>query len=286
MRLFVISDLHLEKRPLAEIGGPKEGFDLLVCAGDIWEGEPERAVEALVALAGDRPAIIVPGNHDRYRRGPADPRTCDDLLGAMHEAVVRQNGRTGETRLTMLQGGEAASVEGVTFIGATLWTDWTLAGLWRPDVDRVRATADAMAFVTDAITGSREYRGSILRADGAMWRPQDAVQAHRCERDALRRALARPCRGPRVVVTHHAPLTEILTPYRDKPGVPWWIPAFYASEILSALPEASRPDLWVSGHFHARHDLDMDGIRCVANPVAAADYDPAFVVDLAVAEPT
>jgi len=67
--------------------------------------------------------------------------------------------------------------------------------------------------------------------------------------------------------------------------VPWWIPAFYASETLSELPEASRPDLWISGHFHARHDFRIFGTRCVANPAAAVDYDPAFVVDLAVTTP-
>ena len=82
------------------------------------------------------------------------------------------------------------------------------------------------------------------------------------------------------MVTHHAPLTEILEPYRGRPGVPWWIPAFYASSLLADLPQAIRPTLWVSGHFHAMHDLWIAGTRCVANPVAAADYAPDWIIDL------
>jgi hypothetical protein len=66
--------------------------------------------------------------------------------------------------------------------------------------------------------------------------------------------------------------------------VPWWVPAFYGSTMLAGLPEPLRPDLWIFGHFHARYDAVEDGTRCVANPVAAADYEAGFVVDLGGAE--
>jgi 3',5'-cyclic AMP phosphodiesterase CpdA len=61
MRILPISDPHLERIPAFD-----QSFDVLVRAGDLWEGQPERAVQSVVALAGGRPSIIVPGNHDPY----------------------------------------------------------------------------------------------------------------------------------------------------------------------------------------------------------------------------
>jgi hypothetical protein len=108
----------------------------------------------------------------------------------------------------------------------------------------------------------------------------DALAAHRADRARLAAALARPGPSPRVVVTHHAPLTRILEPYRGRPGVPWWIPAFYGSTLLEDLPPAHRPEVWISGHFHAAHDLVDGGTRCVANPAAAADFDPGLTIEV------
>jgi Icc-related predicted phosphoesterase len=283
MRLFAISDLHLEKRPLDAIPRPTAPFDLLVCAGDVWEGEPERGLDALVALADGRPVLVVPGNHDRYRRGPDDPRRAVDLLAEQRAAAARLNAAAGRAAVTVLDRAEAVEIGGVAFIGATLWTDWTLAGLWQDGAARETAMAAATAHVTDPETGSREYRGAILRPDGAPWSPADALAAHRADRARLAAALARPGPGPRVVVTHHAPLTRILDPYRGRPGVPWWIPAFYGSTLLEDLPPAHRPEVWISGHFHAAHDLVDGGTRCVANPAAAADFDPGLTIEVGAA---
>ena len=89
MRLFVLSDLHLEKHSPAKLPVLAAEFDILVCAGDLWEGEPELGVRAVAALADGRPTIIVPGNHDRYRKGRSDPRTVADLLHAMEREARR-----------------------------------------------------------------------------------------------------------------------------------------------------------------------------------------------------
>ncbi len=83
-------------------------------------------------------------------------------------------------------------------------------------------------------------------------------------------ALARPHPGPTVAVTHHPPIAEAADRFRDAPGVPWWVPAFYATTLLTDLPSADRPALWISGHFHAAHDLALHGTRCLANPSRAA----------------
>ncbi|GJD48548.1 3',5'-cyclic adenosine monophosphate phosphodiesterase CpdA [Methylobacterium crusticola] len=275
MRLFPISDLHLERRALAAVPPPAAAFDVLVCAGDVWEGEPERGLAALLRLAGERPVILVPGNHERY--APAgDPRTAPDLLAALAAEAARINRRAGRERVALLGEGAARVIAGVRFVGATLWSDWSLAGRWLPADAPGRPedpVADAAARMTDPATGSREYR-AIRQADGRPWTPAAAMAAHAADRARLAASLARLHPGPTVAVTHHPPVAEAADAFRDAPGVPWWVPAFYATTMLADLPPGDRPDLWISGHFHAGHDRVLHGTRCVANPVEGRTFDP------------
>ena len=280
MRIFPISDLHLERRRLDLIAPPAPPFDLLACPGDLHEGHPERGLAALLHLANGQPIVLVPGNHERYAP-TGDPRTAPELLAALEAEVTRLNGLGA--RIHLLQRAGACVIDGVRFIGTTLWSDWALAGRWlapdapdRPD-DPV---AYAAARMTDPVTGSREYLGSIRRGDGHPWQPADAMAEHRTERAALHAALRIPHDGPTVVVTHHPASPLAADRFRDEPGVPWWVPAFYASTALDDLTDAERPDLWISGHFHASHDLTIGRCRWVSNPVEGASYRSDFVVDV------
>jgi predicted MPP superfamily phosphohydrolase len=226
MRLFPISDLHLERRRLDVIPRPARPFDVLVCPGDLHEGRPELGLAALTTLAQGRPIVLVPGNHEHY---------------------------------------------------------WSLAGLWL-DGTVADAPEDPVAYaaarMTDPVTGSREYRGSIRNGDGTAWSPADAMAAHGRERVLLAAALAQPHDGPTVCVTHHPASPRAAEAFRHVAGVPWWVPAFYATTVLDDLPEADRPDLWVSGHFHAGHDLRIGRTRWVANPVEGRDFSADHILTI------
>ncbi|MEE7439204.1 metallophosphoesterase [Methylobacterium oryzae] len=280
MRIFPISDLHLERRRLDRIVPPAEPFDLLACPGDLHEGHPERGLAALLHLAQGRPIVLVPGNHERYAP-TGDRRTAPELIAALEAEVGRLNGLGA--RIHLLQHARSCVIDGVRFVGTTLWSDWTLAGRWlapdapnRPD-DPVAYAASRM---TDPVTGSREYLGSIRKADGSPWQPADAMAEHRIERAALHAALRTPHDGPTVVVTHHPASPLAADRFRDAPGVPWWVPAFYASTALDDLAEAERPELWISGHFHAGHDLRIGRCRWISNPVEGTTYRGDFVVEV------
>ncbi|WP_173009160.1 metallophosphoesterase [Methylobacterium sp. P1-11] len=280
MRIFPISDLHLERRRLDLIAPPAAPFDLLACPGDLHEGHPERGLTALLHLAQGRPVVLVPGNHERYAP-TGDRRTAPELLAALEAEIGRLNGLGA--RIHLLQRSQSCVIDGVRFVGTTLWSDWALAGRWlgpdrpdRPD-DPV---AYAAARMTDPVTGSREYLGSIRKADGSLWRPADAMAEHRTERAALHAALRIPHDGPTVVVTHHPASPLAADRFRDAPGVPWWVPAFYASTALDDLSDAERPELWISGHFHAGHDLAVGRCRWVSNPVEGTTYRGDFLVEV------
>ena len=280
MRLFPISDLHLERRRLDLIPEPRGSFDVLACAGDLYEGHPERGLAALLHLAAGRPIVLVPGNHEHYAP-TGDPRTAPDLLAALEAEVGRLN-REG-ARIHLLQRGGSVVLGDVRFVGTTLWSDWSLADLWL-EADAPGRPADPVAYaaarMTDPITGSREYRGSIRKADGTAWQPEDAMVAHVAERALLCAALALPHDGPTVALTHHPASPRAAEAFRTAPGVPWWVPAFYATTVLDDLADGDRPDLWISGHFHAGHDLTLGRCRWVANPVEGTTFRPDLVLEI------
>lgn len=280
MRIFPLSDLHLERRRLEMIPRPGLPFDVLVCAGDLWEGHPERGLAAVIAIAQGRPVVLVPGNHERYAP-TGDGRTAPELLAALEAEVARR--RADGAAIHLLQQAQSVTIDGVRFVGTTLWSDWSLAGRWIDDAGAERPedpVAYAAARMTDPVTGSREFRGAIRNGDGSVWSPADAMAAHAGERADLVAALETPHAGPTVCVTHHPAGTAAADAFRGAPGVPWWLPAFYASTVLDDLPDAVRPDLWVSGHFHAGHDLQVGRTRWVANPVEGRNFSADRVVTI------
>ncbi len=96
MEVLAISDIHLERRELREIPGLNESFDVLICAGDIWEGEPQKGIQSVAVLARGKPAIVVPGNHDLYK-GITNQRTIAEHITLMRDEADRQNARAGIT---------------------------------------------------------------------------------------------------------------------------------------------------------------------------------------------
>ncbi|GBU19950.1 MULTISPECIES: metallophosphoesterase [Methylobacterium] len=280
MRILPISDLHLERRLPGAIPRSEAAFDVLACPGDLHEGRPEAGLAALLDLAGGRPIVLVPGNHEHYAP-TGDPRTAPQLIAALEAEVARLNGEGA--RIHLLQDGAACVIGGVRFLGTTLWSDWSLAGRWltldTPDRPEDPA-AYAAARMTDPVTGSREYRGSIRKGDGSPWQPADAMAEHARQRALLLDALAVPHDGPTVVVTHHPASPLAADAFRDAPGVPWWVPAFYATTLLDDLPDERRPEVWLSGHFHAPHDIRIGRCRWVANPVEGGNFSPDRIVEV------
>ena len=108
-------------------------------------------------------------------------------------------------------------------------------------------------------------------------RPEDTVAWHRASRAWLDNALALPCAGPSVVVTHHAPHPASL------PSPDFDLAHCYASD-LSRLIRDRQPDLWVHGHLHSRSYYRIGATRVVCNARGhveeASGFDPAFTVNV------
>jgi Icc-related predicted phosphoesterase len=281
IRIMPISDLHLERRKLKEIPAFDQSFDVLVGAGDHWEGEPEKAVQSMVELARGKPSIMVPGNRDVYTRGPADRRTISDFGRLMRDEAERQNARAHSNIVTVLSADQPVCLLAqARFIGVTLWTDWVQASRWvpnrAPSCDELSA-AEARSLAGQFRSGAREYQA--IRTERGLWTPYYALAEHARERAILVDELVSYHHGPTVVITHHPPLAHCADVYRGR-GVPWWAPALYGSELLPLLPEEIRPDLWVFGHVHAAFDVQCGRTRAIANPIEGGQFNPRLVVEL------
>lgn len=254
MRLHVLSDLHLEMgagtpaEVLAARGLqiPDAEADVVVLAGDIANGAD--GVRWAARRWPDRPVVYVLGNHEHYGG------RVDATLAACRDAARG-------TRVHVLEN-DVVTIAGVDILGATLWTDFRLAGM-------PRASA---AIVADWMPDFRVIRN---RRDHAL-EPRDTVACHRRTRLWLRRHLAasqRPC----VVVTHHAP-----HPRSDHFGNP--ASAAFVSDLRRLLMDMG-PVLWIHGHTHGRDDYRYGPTRVLSNQAGYADevcaWDPGLVVTVA-----
>ena len=222
MRLHVLSDLHLE---FADLDPPATGADVVVLAGDIAVGLDgiDWAIERFRA-----PVVYVPGNHEYYHHDLA-------LLDLMRA-------RARGTHVHVLDE-ESVVLGGVTFLGATLWTDFELFGDAQTAFDRAREQLP-------------DFR--VIRDGRQPLSPERSAALHRRARAWLAQALANSA-ADTVVVTHHAPHRGSLA---DRFATSPLSPAFISD--LDAL--MGRAPLWIHGHTHTSFDYAVHATRVVCNP--------------------
>ncbi|MFC3283724.1 metallophosphoesterase [Litchfieldella rifensis] len=251
MRLRILSDLHLEHYD-AEPELPEVPADVVVLAGDI-----HRQAEGLAWAAKrfqDTPVILVAGNHEFYRT-------------RLTELRARMRGEAERLGIHFLDN-DAVIIDGVRFLGTTLWTDFAL---YADDEGH-----DPLVTCELARRLMQDFH-LIEHPQGEVFTPVACQTLHREARTWLDDELAKPHDGPTVVVSHHAPLRECIpSRYRGDP----LSPAF-----ASRLDDLMGPmDLWVHGHVHDPVDLRIEGTRVIANPAGYPDEfeSPLFVPDLVV----
>jgi predicted phosphodiesterase len=247
MRIRVLSDLHID------VGGRPQpddcGEDLVVLAGDICEGTSgiDWAVRAF-----PRPRLVfVLGNHEFY--GEHVERFRDEYVATAE--------RLGGGRVHVLEQ-QAIVLDGIRFVGATLWTDYALYG------GTPREIATSMAIARPVMLDYQ--RVLTTAADGAerLLTPEDTVRLHRPARQFVTLALASGDPAKTVVVTHHAPHRGSLAPR-------WAEDRTSAGFVSDLSPLMGRAALWIHGHTHTSFDYFANGTRVVCNPRGYCTRDGA-----------
>ncbi len=194
MKALILSDLHLEFAPFEP--APDLEFDVVILAGDIHP-PAKCAVQSAAHRSPGNPAVYLLGNHEYY-----DGR-LDTTLAEARRAADGSN--------VHVLDGEELVIDGVRFLGATLWTDFELAIVTpegpTSDVGR------AMRVATNLLNDYTLIRTADESAEPGTWRfkqgtklqAADTLRIHQVQRAWLREKLSEPFAGPTVVVTHHAP---------------------------------------------------------------------------------
>ena len=250
MKLNVLSDLHLSRGALAL---PETNADVVVLAGDI-----ARPAEAIAWASGFvKPVLYVPGNHE-FDGG--------SIAGTLAE-LKRLCAGTGIQVLD----NEEVVIQGVRFIGTTLWTDFMLFG---DGPKRAAAMQEAQRFMRDF---------SRIRLGEATFSPADSAALFHRHAAWLESRLAEPHAGPTVVITHHAPSRNSIHPrFADS-----LLNACFVSDA-ERLIDGSRVRLWIHGHTHDSFDYVVNGTRVLCNPRGYAkdgvnenaSFDASLLIEL------
>ncbi len=253
MKLQLLSDLHLEHSP-DFVPQAAPGVDVLVLAGDIGSYQRDsRLQDADFGLERFSPRLsgapwktvfYVPGNHE-----------YDDLdFDETHTRLRTTCERLGITWLEQ----QVVVLEGVRFVGATLWADFEAIARHPPSpaVLARHGTGETQ------LTWHMRQREKAFRAanfylhtnttyrEGRPLLAEDMRELSLASQAWLRDALATPFEGITVAVTHFAPTLRSHDPrYGITPGT-----AGFCNVLDELVPQA---DFWLHGHLHCRHDYTV-----------------------------
>lgn len=249
MKIQLASDLHLEFLNLANgarhHGGassqellserlisPVPGADVLVLAGDIADGAHGFKLFADWPTPRLTPIIYVAGNHEFYNHAMAPIRN------EMRESAAQSGIHYLEN--------ESVEIDGVRFLGTTLWTDY-----------RLRLNRTQRQLMEEAQCRINDHR--LIRTGRHLFTTKDALEEHEIARAWLQDELARPFAGKTVVVTHHGPHPLSVHPRYAGDT----LSAAFVSDLSDLMQQA---DLWLHGHVHDGFDYRVGRCRVVANP--------------------
>lgn len=229
MRFALYSDLHLEIKAWEP---PTLDVDLIILAGDI--GSHTRGL-AWAATTFQQPVLYVAGNHEYY----------EAHLGMLAELQKPAWEHSGTYFL------EKRSVElnGVRFLGCTLWSGFDLYGADKTD-----------AYMAVAKRGINDY-WMIHAKGGKKLEPRDTLKLHRNAVRWLDAELSKPYHGKTVVVTHFAPHRGCVAAQHEGSDM-----SPYFVTDLSRLMQKHRIDVWCHGHTHTNNDYMAEGgYRIISN---------------------
>ena len=246
MKIQVLADLHLEFAPLIV---PETDADVVVLAGDIHVGV--RGLEWILKSFRDRQVIYVLGNHEFYR---------GDLIELRQSIAQLAHG----TNVHVLEN-SAVEIAGYSFLGCTLWTDFSLRG----NAERSMAKAEELL---------NDFR--LISIGRQRLRARDVARLHWESDTWLLGELPKHNRGRTVVVTHYAPSSRCQA--SGHVGSPL-SPAFIAN--LGQLVASSGVPLWIHGHTHFNVDFTLDKTRVLSNQRGypserCPGFNPSLVVEI------
>jgi predicted phosphodiesterase len=263
MKIRLWSDLHLEftDNKFDHLWQPAEEDkeQTLILSGDIAKGMGARHfVEELCKHF--KYVLMTCGNHEFYD---------NDFYKVIEDWRAYSNGGSilidkGPDNFHFLYN-ESAILDGVRFIGGTMWTDYNGA-------DPICMGA-AHRIMTDF---------GVIRCEGQYITPHFIIREHDKFMDFLLQKFDEPFDGPTVVMSHHSPGNELKRRGRlgDRVG-----PAYFA-DIEEVIGHHNKAKVWTHGHTHRNWDYMINETRVLCNPygyfghATNGQFDPKFTFEV------
>ena len=233
MKLAIFSDLHNEFTPWIPSESIKDA-DVVILAGDIDVGD--KGV-LWAAKTFSQPVIYVPGNHEFYK--------------GVYQSVLKKMRTAAHGTNVHLLNNDIVTIDGVQFIGSTLWTDFELSG--------TKSTSALFAL-------EKMYDYRVIRFNqGGRYRKLTVGDTVRLHSDGLvylkqQLAISKNNNQKAVIISHHGPSVQSVAPeYKDDKLAP-----AYCSNLDDILHEFE-PQLWIHGHTHHNVDYRIGKTRVLSN---------------------
>ncbi len=254
-QISLISDLHLEFGDLVLPGG-----DILILSGDVAEANSFKKVKSRAIrffheeCTKYNHVIYVAGNHEHYRH--RYDCTHNELQPLLPDNV------------TLLEQ-QSMTIEDVTFLGGTLWTDMN-----RGDPITMNYVSQHMNDF-NCITIPDPVTGTIKPIT-----PGFVAQVHATTLEFFKEELDKNPNGKFVIVTHHAPSRMSIPEEYKTENL---MNGGYASELFDFIIDRPQIRAWTHGHTHTFFDYMIGHTRILCNPRGYANYesrslefDPSF----------
>ena len=239
MKIHQLSDLHLEFAPhrLQVVDA-----DVIALAGDIGIGLEGIRWAASLLQETKADIIYICGNHEFYGHE----------IHQLHAEIKAFVASNSEGRLHFLDD-EQVVIDGVRFLGSTLWTDLKLFGDDLKDECMLEGNQSLNDF---RLIDIGEWTLTTL----------DSLHLHRKSVAWLESKLKKEkFDGKTVVITHHLPSKDsVATRYRKE-----LLSACFASNLDYLFGYST---LWMHGHTHDSFDYVSKGTRVVCNPRGYHQY--------------
>ena len=270
MKIKLVSDLHLE---FSDINIKNdEGCDVLILSGDIMIAEElydhpaadfnpysqgafaelgrkqqrvQRFRDFLKRVSFQFPHVVyVAGNHEFYHG------KWERTLKVLHDECAKF------PNVYFLEQ-ECKTIDDVTFIGGTLWTDMN-----KGDPLTLHAVRDMMS----------DFRVILKENEGyTRLKPVDTCIRHKKMLQYIRTVVAEQHDKKFVVVGHHSP-SKLST--HEQYANEHLMNGAYSSDLSEFIMDHPQIKLWTHGHTHHPFDYVVGETRIVCNPRGYEGYEP------------
>lgn len=269
MKIKLVSDLHLEFTDI--VIENNQGYDVLILGGDIMiandlHDHPEPDIPyapAIIHLLGSRQqaafrfrnflkrvsdqfphVIYVAGNHEFYHG-----KWVQSIQVLRNECAKFPNVHFLEL--------DAVTIDEVTFVGGTLWTDCN------------KNDPLTMHVIGDFMSDFRQIRNDELGY--TKLRPAHTISRHRRTLEYIKKVVEGKHDQKFVVVGHHAPCSmSIHEMYRNE----HLTNGAYYSDLSEFILDHPQIKLWTHGHTHHPFDYMLGDTRVICNPRGYEGYEP------------